>query len=186
MSMITISAALLAAVLVAFVYWKPTSLQRLTDRKVDLFAAKQRPNQRLAVQALIQELRAGQLPINAMAQIPYPLSPTVKRLLDVCMDSGAQAIPALELMKQSMASQEHLSRQIAAEVSAPKATALLLAFLPAFAWWVGSTLGASPLSWLLKTPWGLIVLIVGLSMEVIGVWWIHRMARTVQAMARLP
>lgn len=172
----------LTAICVAAALWTPHSMSRLRGRTLDLPLKKARIQDRDVVRHVIQEIRAGQLASTVLQETPeLPLQ--IQRLLEVCADSGARAVPALDVVNRALAARERLTRHVAAEVSAPKATALLLACLPLFSWWLGSVLGASPLNWLLGSTWGVITLLVGLAMEVAGVLSIFAMARRVQELA---
>lgn len=182
MNLTLIGISALAAICVATAMWTPKSMLRLNDRIFNVPTKKTSTPEKDVVRYVIQEIRAGQLAATVL-QEAQGLPPNIERLLRVCADSGARALPPLELVNRSLIARERLARQVAAEVSAPKATALLLAGLPVFSWWLGSALGASVLGWLLGSPWGLITLSLGLVMEVAGVASIFAMARRVQDLA---
>ena len=175
--------ALICAGLVSLALWTPHSLHRLVDRRVSIIRKKSSMSEKAVLNELIQRLRAGQLPATALEQINADVADHIGTLLEVCVDSGAQAVPALQLLKESISAREQLQRQVAAEIAAPKATVLLLAVLPIFAWWLGSMLGAAPLQWLLGSGWGMLTFAIGISMEISGVVAIFVMASRVQDMA---
>lgn len=179
-SLLALSA--MAAVCVAAALWTPHSVFRLKDRTVGFTSRQPTRSEKDVVRYVIQEIRAGQLAAVVLHDSPE-LPAQIQRLLQVCADSGTQAVPALDVVNRSLVAQERLGRHVAAEVSAPKATALLLACLPVFSWWMGSVLGASPVTWLLGSAWGVVTLLLGLAMEVAGVMSIFTMARRVQELA---
>jgi tight adherence protein B len=65
---------------------------------------------------------------------------------------------------------------VASALAAPRATARLLALLPAVAVLMGTGLGARPLDVLLGTPVGGLLLVAGLSLTAVGVAWTDRLA----------
>ena len=56
----------------------------------------------------------------------------------------------------------------------------VLAALPLVGLGLGTALGAHPLSWLLGTPWGLLALMCGTTLDIAGVLWLRRMVRSVE------
>jgi tight adherence protein B len=65
-------------------------------------------------------------------------------------------------------------------MAGPKATARVLALLPAVGLLLGSGLGGSPVAWLLGTPLGWLMLALGLGLEAVGLWWVRRLVRGVE------
>lgn len=183
MNLMAVLLSALSATLFALAFWKPRSLHRLQGHRFTMFSRSKSLSDKEHVQRVIQDIRAGHIPSAVLTGADPSLPMHVVRLLQVCADSGAQVVPALQVLHKSLAARERLHRQVTAEISAPKATALLLAGLPLFAWWLGSLLGAAPLVWLLSTGWGRVALITGVAMEIAGVWFIFNMARNVQAQA---
>lgn len=73
--------------------------------------------------------------------------------------------------------QDGLRREVAAELAGPIATAYLLAVLPVLGVVLGTALGASPMSFLLGTGPGRVVLSVGVLLDLAGLLWTRRIAR---------
>ena len=70
---------------------------------------------------------------------------------------------------------------VRSELASARATAQLLAVLPAFSWLMGAGMGGDPLSFLLGSPWGLACLTFGLGLDLLGLWWIDRIAASIEA-----
>ena len=66
---------------------------------------------------------------------------------------------------------------MAAQLAGPRATAVLLALLPAFGLAMGNALGADPLAVLVGTPLGQGCLVLGLLLEAAGLLWTARITR---------
>jgi tight adherence protein B len=96
--------------------------------------------------------------------------------------SGAGLAKSVDRLCIAEGSNEQIRRSLVSELAGPKATAKVLAVLPVIGLLMGSGLGASPLEWLLGSPWGLAVLLAGVVLELVGLWWTARLTRTVEAL----
>jgi tight adherence protein B len=94
--------------------------------------------------------------------------------------SGAGLTVVLERMADALRAEDAVRREVEAALGPPRATARLLAALPAFGLLLGIGLGGDPLGFLLRTPLGVGCLTVGLAFAMTGVWWVDRLAVAAQ------
>jgi len=90
---------------------------------------------------------------------------------------GAGLAESVDRMAAVGRGQLQHQQEVAAHLAAPRATARLLAGLPVFGWLLGMALGARPLSFLLSTPPGWCVAVVGVALELLGLRWTSALAR---------
>jgi tight adherence protein B len=101
----------------------------------------------------------------------------------VAQRNGAGLATALRRLTESLRAEEALRREIASQLAGARATARLLAALPALGLLLGSGLGGRPLDVLLHTPYGLACLVGGVTMQVTGVWWTDQIAAAAERRA---
>jgi tight adherence protein B len=197
-------AALVSALLVALALSRPRSIGRLTAiPPAQTFRLPNFPGRtadhdstREFISVVIAELHVGRpvpdavrtacdeaLPRHRHQDItsasPDPWLRKVAVILEVSAQTGAPAVHALEATMTSMATSQSLERTVAAELAAPRYTAVLLAVLPVLSWIFGGVMGVSPLGWLLSSAVGIGVLLTGVTLNAAGLWAIHHIARTV-------
>jgi tight adherence protein B len=93
----------------------------------------------------------------------------------VCAGSGSGLAAAVQRLEEGLRADQAQRRAVDAELAGPRATAALLAVLPAAGLLLASGLGADPLRVLLSTPVGLACLTVGLLLDALGLWWTGRL-----------
>ncbi|MDP3971800.1 MAG: type II secretion system F family protein [Candidatus Nanopelagicales bacterium] len=103
-------------------------------------------------------------------------------LWEVTERSGAGMAAAADRLAASAAAAETIRHELASQLAGPKASARVLAGLPVLGVLLGSGLGASPVSWLLGSPVGLVVLVAGIGLEVLGLFWVTRLVRSVESL----
>lgn len=96
----------------------------------------------------------------------------------VCERSGVGLAAAVERLADALRDDEQVRRETAAQLAAPRATAVLLALLPVFGLAIGAAVGARPLAFLLHTRFGLMLLLTAGVLEVLGLAWTARITRT--------
>lgn len=105
---------------------------------------------------------------------------------EVSEGSGAAMASGLARLSASLRSEESHRREVRAALSAPRATARLLAGLPVVGLVLGSGLGVDPVGLLLGTPVGLVLLGSGALLSGAGVLWTERLARAADPDGALP
>lgn len=162
-----------------------------------------------AINALAAELRAGKDPQSALiaaAGVPpvWPRTLTVAhnhgdtvsalqadaidrpelRALAACwrvgVNSGSGLAPSIDSLAASLRQAQEVRLHLEAELASPRATARMLAMLPAVGIGLGYLMGADPLGWLLSGVLGVTVLIVGVGLTAAGMWWTYRIAEKVE------
>ncbi|MFJ3719918.1 type II secretion system F family protein [Streptomyces sp. NPDC090057] len=95
----------------------------------------------------------------------------------VAVDQGAGLADGLERLDGALRAERDQRADLRAQLSGARATALLLAALPALGLLLGSAMGADPLRVLLHSGAGLGCLVAGAVFEGAGVWWAGRIVR---------
>lgn len=98
----------------------------------------------------------------------------------VAEESGAGLAQAVERIAATLQAEEALRREVRAQLAGPRATARMLAGLPALGLLLGAALGARPLEVLLHTAYGVGCLVAGILLAAAGVVWTDRLARAVE------
>ena len=99
----------------------------------------------------------------------------VAAALEVAVRAGAPIAAVLDRARSDVADRMATARDLAAAVSGARASAALLAVLPALGIAMGLGLGAAPLHVLLRTSVGHGVLVVGTVLTAVGVLWMERL-----------
>jgi tight adherence protein B len=100
---------------------------------------------------------------------------------EVASGSGAGLAASLVVLADAARETERVRHELRAGLAEPRATAVVLAALPALGLFLGSMLGAEPLRWLVGSRLGLLVLLAGLVLEGAGAWWAWRIAASLEA-----
>ena len=99
----------------------------------------------------------------------------------VAVDQGAGLAAGLDRLEGALRAERDQRADLRAQLAGPRATAVMLAGLPALGLLLGAALGADPLHVLLHTGAGLGCLLVGGVLEGAGVWWVLRIVRGAEA-----
>ena len=93
----------------------------------------------------------------------------------VCNATGSGIAAAVDRLEQALRAEQEQRRAVDAELAGPRASAALLAVLPAAGVGLAAGLGADPVHVLLYMPLGLVALSVGLGLDLLGLWWTGRL-----------
>ena len=92
----------------------------------------------------------------------------------VCAQAGSGLALAVERLADGLRAREVQERAVAAALAGPRASAVLLAGLPAAGLALAAGLGARPVHVLLHTPLGLCCAAGGVALDALGLWWTGR------------
>lgn len=96
----------------------------------------------------------------------------------VCAGTGSGLAAAVERLEEGLRSRDAARRAVEAELAGPRATAGLLAVLPLGGIALAAGLGARPVQVLLHTAVGSGALLVGVALDLLGLAWSRRIARS--------
>jgi tight adherence protein B len=105
---------------------------------------------------------------------------TVAAAWQVAERSGAGLAVVLERMSDALRAEDAVRREVDAALGPSRATARMLAVLPAFGLLLGIGMGGDPVGFLLTTPLGAGCLAIGSAFAVTGIWWVDRLAQAAQ------
>lgn len=104
---------------------------------------------------------------------------TVAAAWQVAHRSGAGLAAALAQTATTLRDDRRTQRLVSTELAAARATARMMAALPALVLLLGVGIGGDPVGFLIGTPAGLGCLVAGLLLAYAGTAWLHRIADTV-------
>jgi tight adherence protein B len=96
--------------------------------------------------------------------------------------TGAGLAGVLGRLADGLREQDATRQEVMATLAAPRATARLLALLPAFGLLLGEGLGADPWRFLVASPLGLLCLALGCGLALAGLAWVERLADRAEAL----
>ncbi|AYN43684.1 hypothetical protein D9753_16080 [Streptomyces dangxiongensis] len=99
----------------------------------------------------------------------------------VAVDQGAGLAGGLDRLDGALRAERDQQADLRAQLAGARATAVLLAVLPALGLLLGAAMGADPLRVLLHSGAGLGCLVVGSVFEAAGMWWATRIVRGAEA-----
>lgn len=98
----------------------------------------------------------------------------------VSADGGAGLADGLDRVANALRAERDQREELRSQLAGPRATATVLALLPAFGLLLGTAMGADPLAVLLHTPVGLACLTAGGMLEWTGLAWVARLVRVAE------
>ncbi|MET8246698.1 type II secretion system F family protein [Streptomyces sp. NPDC005202] len=99
----------------------------------------------------------------------------------VAVDQGAGLAAGLDRLEGALRAERDQRADLRAQLAGARATAVMLAGLPALGLLLGTAMGADPLHVLLHTGAGLGCLVIGGVLEGVGLWWALRIVRRAEA-----
>jgi len=106
---------------------------------------------------------------------------TVAAAWQVAEGAGSGLVASLRQVSVGLRADDEVRVEVAASLAPARATARLLAALPAFGLMLGAGLGGHPVALLLATPVGNALLLAGVTLALAGTVWVERLADQVQA-----
>ncbi|WP_236005204.1 type II secretion system F family protein [Nonomuraea antri] len=100
---------------------------------------------------------------------------------DVGVTVGAGLAALVERVAGALRAAQAHRQDVAAQLAGPRATARLLAVLPALGLLMAGALDMHPLDFLLGSVPGLACLVTGIALDACGLWWTNRMAIRAQS-----
>ncbi|WP_395110250.1 type II secretion system F family protein [Actinomadura sp. SCN-SB] len=106
------------------------------------------------------------------------------RLLAACWriaaEQGGTLAAVLDDLATALRDEEANRQEIATQLAGPRATARLLSVLPLLGLAMAAVLDADPMAFLLGTLPGAGCLVLGVGLNLTGLWWTHRLARSAE------
>lgn len=96
---------------------------------------------------------------------------------DVCQGAGSSLARAVDRLEEALLADQACREEVQADLEGPRTSAMLLAVMPLFGMGLGAGLGGHPLHVLLRTPLGWGCLVLGVGLELLGLWWTKRIVR---------
>lgn len=97
----------------------------------------------------------------------------------VAQRSGAALAPTLAAITDVVRADATTARLVETELAAARATAALLVALPVGVLLLGQGIGARPWHFLTGSGFGVICVVLGVALDLAGVWWLQRIAARV-------
>jgi tight adherence protein B len=163
---------------------------------------RQRDDLHLALTVLCGELEAGTTPAIAVAAaseaVPRYAAELAMLLVapqdcgalrpvavawQIAEGTGAPLAQVLARVRADVDGERALHRAVATAVAAPRSSAALLAVLPLVGVGLGAAIGARPLSVLVGTPAGHVMLVLGVLLDALGMVWTTKIIRRAQPRA---
>lgn len=180
--------ALTASALVAFAtyMWRieelkfPSTFLRLRIKKFNFRFKKPNIDQEFLtfLWEFKSELSSGSLISQNSMQIPeHKLKAYFQTILSLAQKTGAPVTPIVNRLIKQTKNTIELDQEIAAELASTKATLIVLACLPLVGLALSTLLNGNSLHWLFGTKYGHLCLAVGISLNLVGIYWLKAIIR---------
>lgn len=95
---------------------------------------------------------------------------------EVSLRSGAGLAAVLDRLSAALRRDDEARQEVIASLGAPRATARVLAVLPAFGLALGAGIGGDPVGVLLQSMLGAVCLLLGSGLAIAGLFWVEHIA----------
>jgi tight adherence protein B len=99
--------------------------------------------------------------------------------IEVCEQTGASLLPALDVVALQLRQREARGRQVRNELAGTRATVMVLAALPLLGIAMSSVAGGDSVAWLAHTTSGHMCLVIGMIFEACGLMWVRALVQRV-------
>ena len=121
------------------------------------------------IQKSIQQDTNNDLTSNSFAQI-----------WQTCETNGASLSPVLTKFNEQLQVEKELRQELESSLSGAKLSAIVLAFLPIIGVLLANFLGANSFNWIINSNVGKICLILGILLEILGVFWVKKIINNIE------
>jgi len=99
---------------------------------------------------------------------------------DICEEAGIGLADAVSHLVKGVQTKIQLNEELTSALTQAKLSVWVLAGLPFFGLLLANLIGENPIVWLFSNPFGLTVLILGIVLELLGIFWIIRITNKVK------
>ncbi len=137
-----------------------------------------------ATRRLRHELDLGRpIPVAVTAWVDRlgdPLADLAGAALSVVIETGGAGAAAIDRVAATVRDRRAIQLEAAAQASQAQASALVIGLLPVGFLALAASADPASIGFLLGTPLGLMCLVVGLALDGLGIWWMHRITTSVR------
>lgn len=99
---------------------------------------------------------------------------------DISEEAGIGLADAVSQLAKGVQTKQQLKQELDSALTQSKLSVWVLAGLPLFGLVLASLIGENPIRWLITSKIGLTVLILGITMELLGIFWVNRITNKVK------
>lgn len=99
---------------------------------------------------------------------------------DIAEEAGIGLAEAVSQLAKGVQTKNQLDQELTSALTSSKLSAWLLAALPLFGLFLASLIGENPIRWMLTSKFGLAVLLLGITIELLGIFWVNRITNKVK------
>jgi tight adherence protein B len=99
---------------------------------------------------------------------------------DIAEEAGIGLAEAVSQLAKGVQTKNQLKEELTSALTGSRLSAWVLAGLPLFGLFLASLIGENPIKWLLTSKFGLTVLLLGITVELLGIFWVNRITNKVK------